>query len=123
MNEDQNDAGCDRDGAIGPFFDAVRDKPPLHEPDEEEIGVGVTSKLPDIPEPVTTKTRDAEKLKVIELKDALKLRGCSAKGNNPALILRLKYAIEKNLGVVFDLVEGGVENFAGEGFSVGENGN
>ena len=68
MNEDQNDAGYDSDGAIGPLFDAVRDEPPLHGPDEEEIGVGVTSKLPDIPEPVTMKIRDVEKLKVIELK-------------------------------------------------------
>ena len=33
MNEDQNDAGYDRDGAIGPFFDAVCDEPPLHGPD------------------------------------------------------------------------------------------
>ena len=41
----------------------------------------MTSKLPDIPEPVNLKIRDIEKLKVIELKDALKLRGCSAKGN------------------------------------------
>ena len=49
MNENQNDAGYDRDRAIGPLFDAVRNKPPLHKPDEEEIGVGVTSKLPDIP--------------------------------------------------------------------------
>ena len=40
----------------------------------------MTSKLPDIPEPVTMKIRDVEKLKVIELKDALKLRGCSARG-------------------------------------------
>ena len=119
MNEEQNDAGYDSDGAIGPFFDAVRDEPPLHGPDEEEIWVGVTSKLPDIPEPVTLKIRDIEKLKVIELKDALKLRGCSAKGNKPALTARLKDAIEKNLEVVCDLGEGGVENFAGEGFSVG----
>ena len=43
MNEDQNDAGYDSDGTIGPFFDAVRDEPPLHGPDEEKIGVGVTS--------------------------------------------------------------------------------
>ena len=35
MNEDQNDAGYDSDGSIGPLFDAVRDEPPLHEPDEE----------------------------------------------------------------------------------------
>ena len=34
--------------------------------------------------------------------------------------MRLKDAIEKNLEVVCDLGEGGVENFAGEGFSVGE---
>ena len=53
----------------------------------------MTSKLPDIPEPVTLKLRDIEKLKVIELKDALKLRGCSAKRNKPALTARLKYAI------------------------------
>ena len=31
----------------------------------------MTSKLPDIPEPVTLKIRDIEKLKVVELKDAL----------------------------------------------------
>ena len=61
MNEDKNDAGYDSDGAIGPFFDAVRDEPPRHGPDEEEVGVGVTSKLPDIPEPVTMKIRDVEK--------------------------------------------------------------
>ena len=79
----------------------------------------MTSKLPDIPEPVTMKVRGVEKLEVIELKYALKLRGCSAKGNKPALILRLKDAIEKNLEVVCDLGEGGVENVAGEGFSVG----
>ena len=119
MNEDQNDAGYDRDGAIGPFFDAVRDEPHLHGTDEEETGVGVTSKLPDIPEPVIMKIRDVEKLKVIELKDALKLRGCSAKGNKPALTVRLKYATEKNLEVVCDLGEGEVEIFSGEGFSVG----
>ena len=101
INEDQNDAGYNSNGAIGPFFDAVRNGPPLHGPDEEEIGVGVTSKLPDIPEPVTMKICDVEKLKVIELNDALKLRGCSAKGNKPALILRLKDAIEKNLEVVW----------------------
>ena len=97
MNEDQNDAGYDSDGAIGPFIDALRNEPPLHGPDEEKIGVGVTSKLPDIPDPVTMKISDVEKLKVIELKDALELRVCSAKGNNPALTARLKDAIEKNL--------------------------
>ena len=60
-----------------------------------------------------------KKLKVIELKDALKLRGCIAKGNKPALISRLKDSIEKNLEVVCDIGEGGVETFAGGGFSVG----
>ena len=79
----------------------------------------MTSKLPDIPEPVTMKICDVEKLKFIELKDALKLRGCSGKGNKPELTARLKDAIDKNLEVVCDLGEGGVENFAGEGFSVG----
>ena len=54
MDEDQNNSGYDSDRDIGPFFDAVRDEPPLHGPDEEEIGVGVTSKLPDIPDPVVT---------------------------------------------------------------------
>ena len=43
MNEDQNDAGYDSDGDIGPFFDAVRDEPPLHGPDEEKIGVGASN--------------------------------------------------------------------------------
>ena len=71
MNQDHNDAGYDSDGAIGPLFDDVCKEPPLHGPDEEEIGVGMTSKLPDIPEPVTLKIRDIEKLKVVELKDAL----------------------------------------------------
>ena len=79
----------------------------------------MTYKIPDIPEPVTFKIRDIEKLKVVELKDALKLRGCSAKGNKPALTARLKDSIEKNLEVVCDLGEVGVENFAGEGFSFG----
>ena len=37
MNEDHNDAGYDSEGGIVPFFDAVRDEPPLHGPDEEEI--------------------------------------------------------------------------------------
>ena len=119
MNDDQNDAGYDSDGAIGPFFDSVGDEPPLHGPDEEEIGVGVTSKLPDIPDPVILKIRDIEKLKVVGLKDALKKRGCSTKGNKPALTARLKDAIEKNLEVVCDLGEGEVEMFSGEGFSVG----
>ena len=119
MNEDQNYSGYDSDGAIGPFFDAVHNEPPLHGPDEEEIGVGVTSKLPDIPEPVTMKIRDVEKMKVIELKDAFKLRGCSTKGNKPSLTARLKYAIEKNLEVFCDIGKGGVEIFVGEGFSVG----
>ena len=64
MNEDQNDAGYDIDGAIGSFFDDVRNEPPLHGPDEEEIVFGVTSKLPDIPEPVTMKIRDVEYLVV-----------------------------------------------------------
>ena len=72
----------------------------------------MTSKLPDIPEPMTMKIRDVEKLKVIDLKDALKLRGCSAKGNKPALTARIKDANEKNLEVVCDLGKGGVENFA-----------
>ena len=63
MNEDQNDAGYDSDGAIGPLFDAVWDEPTLHGPDEEEIGVGVTSKLPDIPDPVTMKMHDVENWK------------------------------------------------------------
>ena len=60
MNEDHNDAGYDNDRDIGPFFDDVRDEPPIHVIDEEEIGVGVTSKLPDVPEPVTLKIRDIE---------------------------------------------------------------
>ena len=63
----------------------------------------MTSKLPDIPEPVTMIICYVEKLKVIELKDALKLRGCSAKGNKPSLTARLKEAIEKNLEVVCDI--------------------
>ena len=79
----------------------------------------MNSKLPDIPEPVNFKIRDIEKLKVVELKGALKKRGCSAKGNNPALTALLEDAIEKNLEVVCDIGEGEVENFAGEGFSVG----
>ena len=83
----------------------------------------MTSKLPDIPEPVTMKIRAVEKLEVMELNDALKLRGCSAKGNKPALTARLKDEIEKNLEVVCDLGEGGVKSFVGEGFSVGANGN
>ena len=33
MNEDQNDEGYDSDEAIGPLFDAVHNKPPLHGPD------------------------------------------------------------------------------------------
>ena len=37
MNDDQNDAGYNSNGAICPLFDAVRDEPPLHGPDEEEI--------------------------------------------------------------------------------------
>ena len=45
--------------------------------------------------------------------------GCSAKGNKPALTARLKDAIEKKLEVVGDLGKGGVETFAGEGFSIG----
>ena len=120
MNEDQNDAGYDSDGDIGPLFDAVCDKPPIHGPDEEEIGVGLTSKLPAIPEPVTLKIIDIDKLKVVDLKDALKKRGCSAKGNKPELTARLKDAIDNNLEVVCGIGEGEVENFAGEGFSVGE---
>ena len=72
MNEDHNDSGYDNNGAIGPFFDAVSNEPPLHVPDKEEIGFGVTSKLPDIPDPVTIKIRDVGKMKFIELKDALK---------------------------------------------------
>ena len=35
MNEDQNDAGYDSDGAMCPLFDAVNDETPLHGPDEE----------------------------------------------------------------------------------------
>ena len=54
------------------------------------------------------KIRDVEKLKFIELKDALKIRGCSAKGNKLALTARLKDAIEKNLEVVCDMGEGEV---------------
>ena len=68
----------------------------------------MTSKLPDIPDPVNFKIRDIEKLKVVELKDALKKRSCSAKRNKPALTESLKYAIEKNLEVVCDLSEGEV---------------
>ena len=34
MNEDQKDAGYDSNGDIGPFFDDVCNKPPLHGPDE-----------------------------------------------------------------------------------------
>ena len=79
----------------------------------------MTYKLPDISEPMTLKIRDIEKLKVVELKDALKKRGCSAKGNTPALTARIKYAIDKNLELVYDIGEGEVENFAGEGFIVG----
>ena len=35
MNEDQNDAGYDSNEAIGPFFYALRDEPPLHGTDKE----------------------------------------------------------------------------------------
>ena len=71
MNEDQNDVGYDSDRAIGPFFDAVREEPPLHGPYEEEIGVGVTSKLPDIPEPVTLKIHDIGKT------ESRRAKGCA----------------------------------------------
>ena len=57
----------------------------------------MTSKLPDIHDPVNLKISDIEKLKVVELKDALKKRGCSAKGNKPSLTACLKDAIENNL--------------------------
>ena len=68
----------------------------------------MTSKVSDIPEPVTLKMCDIEKLKVVELKYTLKKRGCSEKGNKPALTARLKDAIEKNLEVFCDLGEGEV---------------
>ena len=106
MNDDQNDAGYNSNGAICPLFDAVRDEPPLHGPDEEEIWVGVTYKVPDIPEHVTLKIRDIEQLKVVELKDRLKKMGCSAKGNKLALTARLKDTIWEELAVVSDLGEG-----------------
>ena len=79
----------------------------------------MNSKVPDIPDPVTLKIRDIEKLKVVELKDALKKRGCRAKGKKTPLTARLKYAIEKKLLVVSGLGEGEVENVSGEGFSFG----
>ena len=60
MDEDHNDLGYDSDRDIGPFFDAIRDEPPLHGLQEEEIGVGVTSKLPDIHDPVTLKIHEIE---------------------------------------------------------------
>ena len=81
--------------------------------------VGVTSKVPDIPEPVTLKISDIEKLKVVDLRDTLNKRGCSAKVNKLALTARLEDVIEKNLEVVCYLGEGEVDNFTGEGFSVG----
>ena len=58
-------------------------------------------------------------MKFVELKDALKKRGCSANGNKPELTACNKDEIEKNLAVVSDQGEGEVEVFAGEGFSVG----
>ena len=88
MNDNHNDAGYDSDGSIGPLLYAVHDEPSIYGLDEEEIGVGVTSKVPDIPEPVTLKIRNIEKLKFIELRDALKKTGCSAKVNTPALTLQ-----------------------------------
>ena len=79
----------------------------------------MTYKVPDIPEPVTMKIRDIEKLKFLELKGALKKRGCSAKWKTPALTSCLKDEIEKSLVVVSDIGEGEVEHFSGECFSVG----
>ena len=55
----------------------------------------MTSKVPDIPEPVTLKIRDVEKLKFIELRDALKKRGCSAKGKKPTLTTRPKMQLRR----------------------------
>ena len=64
-----------------------------------------------------------KKLKVVELKDALKKRGCSAKGKKTPLTARLKYAIEKKLLVVSDLGEGEVENLQVKVSVLVQNGN
>ena len=83
----------------------------------------MTSKVPDIPEPMTLKIRDIEKLKVVDLRDALKKRGLIAKGNKPTLTERLKYAIDKKLEVVCDLGEGEVKNLQVKVSVLVQNGN
>ena len=66
----------------------------------------MTSKLPAIPEPMTMKIRNVEKLKVIELKDTLKVRGCYIfiRPDNKYLLMGSIYAQEEMVVVNYDVV-------------------
>ena len=64
MKERKNEKGYNRDGEMGPFFDAVYDEAPFLCSNEVEEGVDLLEPVPEIPPPATVIMHaDIDKLK------------------------------------------------------------
>ena len=81
MNESENDKGCDRNGEMGPFYDAFYDEASLLCDNEVELGTEILEPAPEIPSPATVLTHaDIDKLKVVDIKEELKKCAVGIKG-------------------------------------------
>ena len=133
-SEDAMDNGYDSDGQLGPFLqDGVSeetnfcmDEAPVQgekAPNVDGTEMAETTENADgsvVPEAVDALNDDAiDKMKVVDLRKELGMRGLSKNGNKGVLVKRLKEGIQKNVPLLVDRPTEQMENSAGDGFEAG----
>ena len=124
IDETAIDQGYDSDGLRAPWEGA--EEVSLDDPELEEspLPFGSSASLPREPSPENVAEKsitmdEVMKMKVPELREELKKRGLSTKGNKAAYVDRMKDAIEKGLPLLENLTTEKVNNLAGDSFSPG----
>ena len=134
VNEDAIDNGYDSDGQLGPFFETgvseeanfCMDEAPIQA--ETRPNVESTKGIKNaenvdksvVPEAVDALDDEAiDKMKVVELRRELEMRGLSKNGDKGVLVKRLKEGIKKNVPLLADASVDQIQNNAGDGFEAG----
>ena len=124
LDDDALEEGYDSDGLCPPSVGCNVPIIDEHQADEEPLPFGPPPVSPEGPseENVAEKTMsvvDVPNLKIPALKEELKRRGISIKGNKAELVTRLTEVIEEGVPLVTNLTKEKAANLAGDSFSPG----
>ena len=124
VDDDLLEEGYDTDGLRPPWEEAEVLDFDGPEVNEEPLRVGPPPISPQVPDRQNfaenlASVVDVPKMNVSQLKEQLKMRGCSVRGKKTELQERLIKAIEEKVPLVQNLTAEKVSNMAGDAFSPG----